>query len=167
MGAHLTRSLDEIAVAVEQHPPLLLGRHIERRRDVGEHLAQLGHELRHFWRRVPQRVLQRSGRHDPRGILEHLDERHVGRRALHLVRVADQAHATAGARFVLHGLGQPGLADSGFPSQQDETAMTGNGPVQLRHEVRALGFTAHHRPPPRLTDAIRRRPAAAAKVTPA
>jgi hypothetical protein len=126
-----------------------------------------GHELRYFGRRVAQRVLHRRGRHDARGIFEHLDEGHVGRRAFHLVGVANQAHAATGAGFVLHGLGQPGLADAGFPSEQDEAAMTGNGPVQLRHEVGALGFTAHHRPAPRLTDSIRRRPAAAAKVTPA
>ena len=65
--------LDEVEETVEQIPPLLLGRHLDGRRHVGEQAPELRDQLGHLRRRVTERLAKRRVRHGARGSFHYLD----------------------------------------------------------------------------------------------
>src|SRR4029450_12261080 len=86
--------IHELSIGVEEEAPLLLGRELDRRRNVRKGAAGVGHELRHFGCRVPKHVPQRACRDDARSELEYLDERDVRRRTFSFVAMPNPLGTT-------------------------------------------------------------------------
>ena len=81
----------DVAEAVEEVVALLLGRKLQRPRDVGEEPAEAGQQLGHLGRVVAEEGPERlRARCVGQGLLQDLDEGHVGRRALDLVAPPDE-----------------------------------------------------------------------------
>ena len=126
-------SSDEGADGVEEVPPLLFRRQVERRRDVGEATAQLGDHPRHFGGIVAHVLADDLRRHDRQPLLEHLDERRVGQRPFDLIAAAEQGERASRLGFADELAHERRLADARFAADEDEPATTvRRGSVQMR-----------------------------------
>ena len=140
---------DELAHAEPQVAPGLLGRQVQRRRDLGDDQSQGGGDAGDLRGRLAQGLAQGGGaarRHH--ALLDHLGEGQVRRPALVLDAVTGQDPEPAGVRLGVDLLYQPGLADPGLSRDQHERAVPDPrvldrpaqvGPLRLAPDERGLG----------------------------
>ena len=109
------RTFQEFAEGIKQEAALLFGRQLDRggisgyiRRSSGISLATSGAASPMAWRKPS------FGAH-PRGVLQHFDEGHIGRRAFHFVAMPDVGVGAAAGRFRQNGGDQWVLPMPGSP----------------------------------------------------
>ena len=134
----------DVAEAVEEVVPLLLRRKLQRRRDVGEEPAEAGQQLGHLGRVVAEEGPERLWiRCDGQGLLQDLDEGHVGRRTLDLVAPPDEDPEPLGGGVGGDLLTEACLPDTGFAAHKGQASRAPVGAVDEATELGPLRLAAH------------------------
>ena len=140
------RAADVIEIRGEQQPPLLIGRHDRRVRNVVVDAAQAWHERRNLRRGLAERGAIRL-RQRARRLVADLHERPVRRRALLFVALPGHHEAAPLVREALNLPRQARFANAGLAAEQDETALAEQHPIERLLELADLALAADKRRP--------------------
>lgn len=126
---------------------MLLGRQLERRREVGEDPAEVGHQPGHFGCRLSQGFAEHRLGHQARGLLQQLDERDERRRPRHLVTAARQCQTPLVPRVTQQLLDQACLAHTGLAADKPQAPAPLDGLFDQTAQLNLFALPAHIRCP--------------------
>ncbi len=89
-------------------------------------------------------MTERFPRHDAGAILQHLDKRNIGRRALPHIAVPHDGEAATPGRLRQDGSRYVSLTDSRLATEEGERAMAGQGGVETAQQLGSFHVAPDH-----------------------
>ncbi len=125
----------------------MLGRQLQRRRNIVVNAPQLRHYLRELAYGIAEGGPELGRVAEPQGLLDHLDKRDIRRRALHLIAAAGAVKHTALPCLEDEFLRQPRLAHTGLAADEDDRTLADNRLLHESAQLRALFLATDVRRP--------------------